>query len=100
MRRTAVCVVGFPVDGVMICWLCIDWTNRRSAIATVRVSSKYQIVIPREAREALDIRPGQEFAVLVKGRSVSLVPVPTLEELRGVLNGADLSDLREKVDHL
>ncbi len=69
-------------------------------MATVRMSSKYQIVMPREAREALDLKPGQEFAVLVKGRSVTLVPVPTLEELRGVLRGADLSGLREKVDRL
>lgn len=69
-------------------------------MATVKVSSKYQIVIPREAREALDIQPGQEFDVLVKGKSVSLVPVPTLEQLRGVLKGADLSGLREKVDRL
>lgn len=69
-------------------------------MATVKMSSKYQIVMPREAREALDLKPGQEFAVLVKGRSVTLVPVPTLEELRGVLRGADLSGLREKVDRL
>ncbi len=69
-------------------------------MATVTVSSKYQIVIPKEVREALDIKPGQEFAVLVKGTSISLVPVPTLEELRGILKGADLSGLREKVDRL
>ncbi|MGD9497715.1 MAG: AbrB/MazE/SpoVT family DNA-binding domain-containing protein [Armatimonadota bacterium] len=67
-------------------------------MASVTVSSKYQIVIPKEVREALDIKPGQELAVLVKGTAISLVPVPTLEELRGVLKGADLSGLREKVD--
>jgi len=69
-------------------------------MATVTVSSKYQIVIPKEVRELLDIKPGRQIAILVKGKSVSLVPVPTLEELRGVLKGADLSGLREKVDRL
>ena len=43
---------------------------------TVRISSKHQIVIPREARETLHIGPGEELMVLVKENRIVLVPRP------------------------
>lgn len=43
---------------------------------TVRVSSKNQIVIPREAREKAGIRPGQELLVLCKADRIVLMPKP------------------------
>jgi len=67
-------------------------------MATVTVSSKYQIVIPKEVREALDIRPGQKMGVLVKGRTAHLVPVVGLDALARMLKGMDISGLREKED--
>jgi AbrB family looped-hinge helix DNA binding protein len=39
-----------------------------------KVSSKYQIVIPKDVRIRADIRPGQEFQVIAKGDVVTLVP--------------------------
>lgn len=50
----------------------------------VVLSPKYQIVIPREVRENLGLEKGQKFAVIVKNGVISLVPVPSLEELRGM----------------
>lgn len=43
---------------------------------TVRISSKHQIVIPREARETLHIGPGEDLMVLVKANRIVLVPRP------------------------
>ncbi len=38
-------------------------------MTTVTVSSKYQIVIPKEIRQAMDLRPGQKLqVVLYEGR--------------------------------
>ncbi|MBI4061719.1 MAG: AbrB/MazE/SpoVT family DNA-binding domain-containing protein [Elusimicrobia bacterium] len=62
----------------------------------VTVSSKYQVVIPKEARRKLKVRPGQKLGVFVKGSSISLVCERALESLRGIMRGVELADLREK----
>jgi len=43
---------------------------------TVTLSSKNQIVVPREAREKLNIGPGGELLVLCKKDRVVLIPRP------------------------
>lgn len=43
---------------------------------SVTLSSKNQIVVPREARERLHIGPGQELLVLAKDDRVVLIPRP------------------------
>ncbi|MEX2124951.1 MAG: AbrB/MazE/SpoVT family DNA-binding domain-containing protein [Woeseia sp.] len=44
--------------------------------ATVRLSSKYQIVIPQAAREALSLKAGDELLVLCKPDRVVIIPKP------------------------
>jgi AbrB family looped-hinge helix DNA binding protein len=44
--------------------------------STVRLSSKYQIVIPQAAREALSLEAGDELLVLCKSDRVVIVPKP------------------------
>ena len=43
---------------------------------TARLSSKYQIVIPREARDALHLAAGDELLVLCKPDRVVIIPKP------------------------
>lgn len=45
-------------------------------MATVKLSSKYQIVIPREARESLSLSAGDELLVLCKSDRVVIIPKP------------------------
>jgi len=40
------------------------------------LSSRNQIVVPREAREALGVRPGDKLLIVVRGNSVVIVPRP------------------------
>jgi len=42
----------------------------------VKASSKGQIVIPKEIREALGIKPGSLLSVRVEGRKIILEPSP------------------------
>jgi len=42
----------------------------------VKLSSKNQIVIPREAREALGAKAGEQLLVVVRNGSVVLLPKP------------------------
>jgi AbrB family looped-hinge helix DNA binding protein len=41
-----------------------------------KLSSKNQIVIPKEARDALKAKPGDHLLVVVRGDSVILIPKP------------------------
>ena len=41
----------------------------------VKLSSKNQVVIPREAREALALKSGSRLRVVVRGDMVILLPV-------------------------
>lgn len=65
---------------------------------TVKVSSKYQVVIPEHIRHSLGIKAGTSVEVLAKGRIVYLVPVPDLETVQDDLKGLNSKNLREKKD--
>ena len=64
------------------------------------VSSKYQIVIPKEVRNHTPVKPGQKFIIFSKGGIIHLVPVVSIKKLKGALKGrgVDLVDLRDKSD--
>lgn len=66
----------------------------------VILSTKYQLVVPREVRERLGLRPGSEFTVIEKGGVVFLVPARPMRARRGVARGARPRGLREKKDRL
>ena len=55
----------------------------------VKLSPKYQILIPKEVREALDLRPGQEVAVLRYRSRIELIPMRPVKEMRGLLRDID-----------
>ena len=42
---------------------------------TTKVSSKYQVVIPKEIRERIQLKEGEELEVLQSGNSIVLTPV-------------------------
>jgi len=58
-------------------------------MAEVTVSSKNQIVVPREAREALGVKPGVKLQVVVRGDTVILFrkPKSAARALAGVGRG-------------
>ncbi|HEX7152828.1 MAG TPA: AbrB/MazE/SpoVT family DNA-binding domain-containing protein [Thermoanaerobaculia bacterium] len=65
-----------------------------------KVTSKYQIVIPKDVRDSADIRPGQEFQVIAKGGVVTLVPDKPLSAMRGFVKGMRTTGFREKKDRM
>jgi AbrB family looped-hinge helix DNA binding protein len=66
-----------------------------TAMDTVTVSPKFQIVIPKPVRDALDLRPGQKVQVVVYDNRIELVPVRAARDLRGFLHGIDTEVPRE-----
>ena len=65
-------------------------------MTVVTVSSKYQVVIPKDVRERLGLKPGQKVQALAVGGRVELVPVEPIKRLRGFLKGMSTDLKREK----
>lgn len=65
-------------------------------MSTVTVSPKYQVVIPKDVREAMKIRPGQKLSAMVWNGHIALIPVPTIGELRGMFKDTVNDFQREK----
>jgi AbrB family looped-hinge helix DNA binding protein len=63
---------------------------------TVTVSPKCQVVIPRDVRETLRIKPGEKMQVINYANRIELVPVKKIKTMRGFLKGIDTTVIREK----
>ncbi|MBI2267045.1 MAG: AbrB/MazE/SpoVT family DNA-binding domain-containing protein [Armatimonadetes bacterium] len=64
----------------------------------VKLSTKNQIVLPREARNALSVQAGEKLLVVVRGGIVILLRKPQeySSALRGIGKGIYPSDYLEK----
>lgn len=62
---------------------------------SVTISPKYQIVIPREVREKLQLSPGQKIQVIVFGNRIELIPEQKIKKMRGFLKGINTHFERE-----
>jgi AbrB family looped-hinge helix DNA binding protein len=56
-------------------------------MATVTVSPKYQVVIPKELRERLKLKPGQQLLMYELNGSLRLLVPRSITELRGMAKG-------------
>ena len=65
-------------------------------MTTVTISPKYQIVIPKEIRQKLKLKPGQKLQVIQIGDRLEFITVKTIKEARGFLKGIDTSIEREE----
>ncbi len=63
---------------------------------SVTVSPKYQVVIPKEVREALGIFSGQKIQVLTYQNRIELVPIKPMKKMRGFLKGIKTKIARDK----
>jgi AbrB family looped-hinge helix DNA binding protein len=61
---------------------------------TATVSSKYQVVIPKEIREKLNIKVGQKFQILYYGNRIEFIPQKSVKRMRGFLKGIDTEVIR------
>jgi AbrB family looped-hinge helix DNA binding protein len=59
------------------------------------VSTKYQVVIPKKVREELGIKPGQKVHVIPYMGRIELIPLKSVKESRGFLEGIDRDIDRE-----
>lgn len=61
----------------------------------VKISPKFQVVIPKAVRESLRLTAGQRLRIVLYGDRIELVPVREIGEMRGFLAGMDTRFERE-----
>jgi AbrB family looped-hinge helix DNA binding protein len=61
-----------------------------TALATTKMSSKGQVVIPEDIRKRLNLRPGSQFVVLGEDDVIILkaIPQPSMEEFDDLVTEA------------
>ncbi len=64
-------------------------------MTTVTISPKFQVVIPREVREPMGLRSGEKAQVISYRNRIEIIPLRSLRELRGALQGMDTTFERE-----
>jgi len=65
-------------------------------MSTVKISPKFQVVIPREIREPMRLRAGERLQIFRHRNRIELIPVPDVKSLRGFAKGIDTSVPRDK----
>lgn len=66
---------------------------------TLTISPKYQVVIPKEIREALHLTPGQKVQVIAYEDRIELIPVQPMHRMKGFLRGIN-TDVPREVDRV
>lgn len=60
------------------------------------ISPKYQVVIPRQLRESLKLKPGEKVEFIQYENRIEMIPVRDIKKMRGFLKGIDTTVKREK----
>jgi AbrB family looped-hinge helix DNA binding protein len=65
-------------------------------MAKITVSSKYQVVIPKEIRETIGLQVGAKLEIISYGSRIELVPLQPMKKLKGIFKGIDTEIPREE----
>ncbi len=64
------------------------------------LSSKYQLVIPKQIRKQLSLKCKQKIEFLVKDGMITLIPDKQLKELKGYLKKMNTRDFRDHKERI
>lgn len=67
---------------------------------TVKVSKKFQVVIPEKLRHEAGIKPGDKMVALAKHGILHYIPVRPLRATKGMVPGLTTENLRDERDRL
>jgi len=67
---------------------------------TATISSKYQVVIPREVRERYGVKPGLKLVFIPLQHTLRIVVVPPIEDAEGFLQGIETTIERDEEDRV
>ena len=61
-------------------------------MAIVKVSPKFQVVIPKEIREQLALKPGEQLQIYLLDSSIRIQRPRSIRDLRGIAKGMQWKD--------
>ncbi len=67
-------------------------------MAQAVVSTKFQVVIPKEIRRDIGLRSGQRVQIIAKSGVITMVPDQPIARMKGFLKGMKSRAPREKKD--
>jgi AbrB family looped-hinge helix DNA binding protein len=73
--------------------------TRGVSMNTVTVSSKFQVVIPKETREDIGLEVGTIMEVISYGTRIELIPIQPIRNLKGLFKGLN-TDIDREDDRL
>ena len=65
-------------------------------MSTVTISSKFQIVIPKDIRDELNLEPGQRVQAIAYNNRIELIPMRPMRQMRGFIQGIETDIPREE----
>jgi AbrB family looped-hinge helix DNA binding protein len=65
-------------------------------VETVTISPKFQVVIPKEIRDRLELSPGQKVQAILYEDRIELIPVRPIRKMRGFLKDINTEVPREE----
>lgn len=65
-------------------------------MSTVTISSKFQVVIPKDIRDELNLEPGQRVQAIAYNNRIELIPVRPMRQMRGFIQDIETDIPREE----
>ncbi len=65
-------------------------------MSSVKISPKYQVVIPKKVRESLKLKPGQKLQIILYRNRIELIPEIKISDMRGFLKGINTQFERDE----
>lgn len=65
---------------------------------SVILSAKAQIVLPKDIRDAVGLKPGARLMLVPEGNIIHIVPLHAIDSYRGLLAGSDPTGYRDRGD--
>lgn len=65
-------------------------------MTTVTLSPKFQVVIPKEIREEMELKPGQKLQIIALDDRIEFIIVKKIKDARGFLKGINTDVEREE----
>jgi AbrB family looped-hinge helix DNA binding protein len=65
----------------------IDTLPVGDSMPTIKISPKFQVVIPKKIREELKLKPGEELHIFLLDESIRIHRPRSIKSLRGIAKG-------------